>query len=50
MKLLHKLINDNQTNRERAPKFPVTGSESLAAINDTANRKISLATVKKNWK
>jgi len=44
MKLLHKLINDNQTNRERAPKFPVTGSESLAAINDTTNRKISLAT------
>jgi hypothetical protein len=44
MELLHKLINDNQTNRERTPKFPVTGSESLAAINGTTNRKISLAT------
>ena len=41
--LADKLINDNQTNRERT-KLSVTRSESLAAFNDTTNRKVSLAT------
>ena len=37
------MINDNQTNRGRT-KLSVTRSESLAAFNDTTNRKVSLAT------
>ena len=39
------MIHDNQTNLERTQKSTVTTSESLSAvINDTTDRKISLAT------
>jgi hypothetical protein len=41
--LADKLINDNQTNRQRT-KLSVTRSESLAANSDATNRKVSLAT------
>ena len=41
--LADKLINDNQTNRQRT-KLSVTRSESLAANSDNTNRKVSLET------
>ena len=44
MKLANKLVNYNQTNRRKTLKSSVTRSESLAAFNDTTNRKVSLAT------